>query len=216
MIREVNLLGHLPLYIQEYREIQGIMNAEQPEVQSLEDASETIKNNMFIIYTDEDGIKRYEKMFGLTPSKNDSLYNRQMNVLAQYTNTVIYTRNGLIERLNMICGVNNYTLKLIPDKYIIEIELYPRIENLIGTVNSIIMNMIPANMIWTCVIKCNRHEMLSKYPIYLLQQFTHEEAYDTTIDDHISSTCDDIANHAVESLESVHCEHILNYGMRKV
>ena len=46
MIRNVNLIEHLPLFVQEFREIQGIMNAENPEIQSVEDNSEQIKNNM--------------------------------------------------------------------------------------------------------------------------------------------------------------------------
>ena len=216
MNREVNLIGHLPLYLQQYREMQGIMNAEQPELQVLEDETEVVKDNMFILHTNEAGIERYEKMFGLVASKDDSLSNRQANVLTQYTNAVIYTLRGLTERLNVICGVDNYTLKLIPYKYIIEIELHPRIENLIGAVNSMLVDMIPANMLWTCIVKCNRHEMLSVYPIYLLEQFTHEEVYDLVIDEHISSTCNNMMNHTMESFESVYCEHILNFGMRKV
>lgn len=216
MIREVNLIGHLPLYIQEYREIQGIMNAENPELQLVEDTSETIKNNMFVLHTDEAGVERYENMFGLVSSKNDSLSDRRTRVLAQYTNSVTYTMNGLIERLNMICGVDNYTLEMIPDEYTIKIELYPRIENLIGTIQSMLVEMIPANMDWTCVVRCNKYKFLTEYPIYLLQQFTHQELYEKTIDDHISAKCENIATYTVESFESIYCEHISTYGMRKV
>ena len=216
MIREVNLLGHLPLYVQEYREIQGIMNAEEPEMQSLEDASETIKDNMFILHTNETGIKRYEDMFGLIPSKGDSLHTRQSNVLARYTNTVIYTLSGLIERLNTICGVGNYTLELIPDEYRINVGLHIRIKDLISTINSIFTDMIPANMVCTCIINYNTHEVLAKYPTYLLMQFTHQELYGGIIEENISATCDNITNYTMESFESVSCEHMINYGMRKV
>ena len=45
MIREVELLNHLPLFIQEYREIREIMKSENPEIQSLEDETEIIFNN---------------------------------------------------------------------------------------------------------------------------------------------------------------------------
>ena len=216
MVREVDLLGHLPLYVREYREMQGIMNTEEPELQSLEDTSETIKDNMFILHTNEAGIKRFEEMFGLTPSKNDSPSIRQANVLSQYTNSVVYTLRGLMERLDIICGVDNYTFKLIPDRYTIEIELHPDVEHLINTVSSMLIDMIPANMLCTCVVKCNRHEVLSIYPVYLLEQFTHEELYGEMINDHISSTCDNIMNYTAENIESVYCEHISNYGMRKV
>ena len=217
MIREVNLISHLPLYVQEFREIQGIMKAENPELQSIEDVSETVKDNMFVLHTDEAGVKRYEKMFNLTPSKDDTLYNRQTRVLTQYTNTVIHTLQGLIERLNILCGgSDNYTLQFVPNEYIIAIELYPRVENLINTIKSMLFEMIPANMLWTCIIKCNRHEHLARYPMYLLGQFTHQEVYEETLDDYISATCENIANYTAERIESISCEHILNFGMRKV
>lgn len=216
MIRKVDLIGHLSLYIQEYREMQGIMNAEEPELQLVEDDSEKIKDNMFVLYTDEEGIRRYENMFGLTPSKNDSLSNRQAKVLAQYTNTVIYTMRGLIERLNIICGVDNYTLNFDADKYEININLHLRVKNLLTTVSSMLMDMIPANMVCTYTINYNTHEFLAKYPTYLLMQFTHQELHGEIIDDNISSTCDNITNYTMESFESVSCENMANYGMRKV
>lgn len=216
MIREVNLIEHLPLYIQGYREIQGIMNAENPEMQVVEDASEIIKDNMFVLYTNEAGIKRYEKMFGLTPSKTDSLYARQSKVLAQYTNTVIYTLRGLIERLNIICGVGNYTLELIPDEYKINIGLHIRVAKLVNTIGSMLADMIPANMLCTYIVNYNTHEVLAQYPRYLLMQFTHQELYDESIEDNFSATCDNITNYTMESFESVSCEHMANYGMRKV
>jgi hypothetical protein len=216
VIREVNIIDHLPLFIQEYREMQGIMDAENPELQLIEDDSETTKNNMFVLYTDEAGIKRYEKMFGLTASKNDSLSNRQARVLAQYTNTVIYTWRGLIERLDIICGVGNYILELIPDEYRINIILQVRVAKLIDTIASMLIDMIPANMICTYAINYNTHELLAKYPTYLLMQFTHQELCEVPIDESFSATCDNITNYTMESFESVSCEHMANYGMRKV
>lgn len=215
MIREVNLIGHLPLYMQDYREMQGIMNAEDPELQVVEDASETIKDNLFVLYTDEAGIRRYEDMFGLTSSKNETLHNRQTKVLALYTNTVIHTLRGLIERLNVICGVDNYTLEMIPNEYKIRIGLHLRVSKSINAITSMLTDMIPANMLCTCDINYNAHEVLAKYPGYLLMQFTHEELRDKLIEDNFSATCDNITNYTMESFESVSCEHMVNYGMRK-
>ena len=168
MIREVNLISHLPLYIQGYREIQGIMNAEEPELQMMEDDSEKIKDNMFVLYTDEVGIERYEKMLGLTPLKNDSLSNRQANVLAQYTNTVIYTMRGLTERMNVICGVDNYTMEL--NGYHIKVKLIAEFKHLTNAIKSMMKDMIPANMMCEIEIVHTTHEQLSIY--------THEYIYD--------------------------------------
>ena len=48
MIRTVKLEHYLPPYIQEYREIWKLMQAENPEFQLADDESEKIKNNLFI------------------------------------------------------------------------------------------------------------------------------------------------------------------------
>ena len=216
MIRKVNLIGHLPLYLQNYREIQGVMNAENPELQLVEDASETVKNNMFVLYADEAGVKRYEKMLGLTPTQSETLHDRQTKVLTHYTNAGIYTLEYLIERLNILCGADNYSLELIPNEYKINIRIHLRIKKLIGIIKSMLMQMIPANILCTCDFMYNTHEVLAKYPTYLLMQFTHQELYDEWIEDNICATCDNITNHTMESFESVSCENMLNYGMRKV
>ena len=216
MIRDVNLIGHLPLYVQGYREIKGIMNAEEPEVQLVEDISEVIKDNMFILHTDEEGIKRYENMFGVTPQKSDSLYDRQIRVLTKYTNTVVYTLRGLIERLNAICGAENYTLELIPDEYKIKIGLHLRVSKLNPIVSPMLVDMIPANMFCEYSVNYNTHGVIAKYPRYLLMQFTNQEIFDELTDEHISATCDNITNYTMESFEDVYCEHMVNFGMRKV
>ena len=216
MIRDVKLIDYLPSHVQGYHEIQSIMNAEEHELQLVEDASETIKDNMFVSHTDETGVERYERMLGLTPSKNDDLHDRQKKVLARYTNTVIHTYRGLIERMNIICGVGNYTLKPNFNEYKLDIHIHLPVKNLVDTVNSMLMDVVPANILCVCTIDYNTHDVLSSYPTYLLMQFSHQELYDKAIDYSSSAICDNIANYTAENLESVECEHILNFGMRKV
>ena len=216
MIREVNLIGHLPSFIQEYREMQSIMAAENPELQSVEDDSETIKNNMFVLLTNEVGIERYEKMFRLTPSKKDSLSDRQAKVLARYTNTVIYTLRGLIERLNIVCGVDNYSLEMIPDEYKINIYLHVRVGNLINTISSMLADMIPANVLCTYIVNGNTHGVLANYPTYLLAQFTHHELHNESIENNISARVDNLANYTVEDIELITCENISTFGKDRI
>ena len=187
MNRIVNLISHLPSFIQSIREIKNITKAEEPEVQAVEDASEVIKDNMFVVSTDEAGVERYEKMFGLTPSKDDSLQDRQARVLTYYTNTVVHTLRGLVERLNIICGADNYTLELIPAEYKIKINLHIRVKNLINTLRSMLVDMIPANMLCVYTINRNTHEDLAKYSIHQLMQLTHEELQGDTLEERIST-----------------------------
>ena len=216
MIREVKLIDYLPEFLREYREIQGIMNAENPELQSIEDVSENVKDNMFVSYKNNAGIERYERMFGLTPNQSDTLHDRQMTVLTQYTNSTIYTMRGLIERLDVICGVNNYTVQLIPDEYKMNINLNLRIKNVRNTINTMLIDMLPANILLACDILYNTHELLSQYPTYILGQFTHQELREEIIEDNVSATCDNLANYTMDGLKSISCENISRFGMRKV
>lgn len=215
MIRDVNLIKHLPSFVQEYREIQGVMNAENPELQAVADTSEKIKDNLFVLSTDEEGIERYEKMFGITPSNGEELFDRQTKVLTKYTNSVTYTLRGLIERLNIICGVDGYTLEMDANAYFIKVGLDFKVRNSVNVVSTMLQTMIPANMVCVCTLKYNTHEFLSQYPNQVLMQFTHEELRDSPIDDNLSASCDNLANYTTESLQTISCENVSTFGMRK-
>ena len=83
MIREVELLNHLPLFIQEYREIREIMKSENPEIQSLEDETEIIFNNQFIQSCNLKGIAKFEELMKITPEINYTLESRISRVLSR-------------------------------------------------------------------------------------------------------------------------------------
>lgn len=216
MDRTIDLKSYLPLYVQEYLQIQSIMDAEEPEIQKAMDDSETIKDNLFIASTNEDGIKRFEKMLGLKPSKEDTLQARCARVMARYTTTATYTMRGLIERLNAICGAENYTLEFDPNKYQINIAFSLRVKDMMNAIDSMMFDMIPANMECVYKLQYNTHETLSKYPSYILEQLTHKELSDCIIDDLISSSCDNLSNYKMETLKELSCENISTFGMRKV
>lgn len=214
MIRDVNLIKHLPPFVQDYREIQGIMNAENPEFQSIESSFENTLDNTFILYADDVAIERYEKMFGLNPSNSDDLESRRMVVLSKYTNNDVLTLRTLVERLKIMFGIG-FVLMMSPYNYYIEVTLHVRFKSLVGAVASMLREIIPANMVVTCVVEYNKHEVLAKYPTYLLMQFNHQELFNESIEDKISASCDNFTNYTMESLKRISCEHISKYGMRK-
>lgn len=216
MDRTANLISHLPAFLQEYRELQMITGAENPEFQALFDASERIKNNLFVISADETGVARFEKMLGLIQQKEDNLQNRKANILARYTNSVAYTLRGFIERLNIICGVGNYTIDFSPKEYTINVVLDIRAAKLINAIATMADEMIPANILCSCTVVYNTHEVLSKYPSYLLMQFTERELREEPIEDLISASCGTLSKYKMDDLKSISCEQLAEYGMRKV
>lgn len=62
----------------------------------------------------------------------------------------------------------------------------------------------------------NTHAMLSVFPHYILNQFTHNEVRELIISDEISAECQNIAEYSCEEIAEIYSEHIYNFGMRKV
>lgn len=149
MIREVNLLSFLPEFVQEYREIKHIMNSEQPEIQKLEDETEIIKNNQFILSCDIDGIARFENLLGITPKPDDTLKSRKSRVITRWNDSIPYTYKGLKEKLNVMCGEGNYLLIPSFNEYGLEIVVSLPLSGQADELDYMLSYMIPANIVVT-------------------------------------------------------------------
>lgn len=149
MIREVNLLSFLPEFVQEYREIKHIMNSEQPEIQKLENETEIIKNNQFILSCDIDGIARFENLLGITPKPDDTLDARKSRVITRWNDSIPYTYKGLKEKLNVMCGEGNYLLIPSFNEYGLEIVVSLPLSGQADELDYMLSYMIPANIVVT-------------------------------------------------------------------
>ena len=149
MIREVNLLSFLPEFVQEYREIKHIMNSEQTEIQKLEDETEIIKNNQFILSCDIDGIARFENLLGITPKPDDTLDARKSRVITRWNDSIPYTYKGLKEKLNVMCGEGNYLLIPSFNEYGLEIVVSLPLSDQADELDYMLSYMIPANIVVT-------------------------------------------------------------------
>ena len=124
MIRIVKLEHYLPSYIQEYREIWKLMQAENPEFQLADDESEKIKNNLFIESCDEKGISRFESIMGIFPLDTDTLESRISRVLTRWNEKLPYTYLYLLSKLNSLCGTNNYEIVRKINEYEMDITTH--------------------------------------------------------------------------------------------
>lgn len=149
MIREVNLLSFLPEFVQEYREIKHIMNSEQPEIQKLEDETEIIKNNQFILSCDTDGIARFENLLGITPKPDDTLNARKSRAITRWNDSIPYTYKGLKEKLNVMSGEGNYLLIPSFNEYGLEIVVSLPLSGQADELDYMLSYMIPANIVVT-------------------------------------------------------------------
>lgn len=145
MVREVNLLEHLPPFMQEYIEMQQIMFAENPDVQLLENRQEVVKNNQFILTCDETGISMFEKLLSIIPSVNDTLEERKTRVITKWNDSLPYTYKGLIKALNVLCGEGGYQISTNFNEY--RLYLVVSLSHVsLKQLDEIIIDMIPANI----------------------------------------------------------------------
>lgn len=149
MIREVKLLSFLPEFIQEYREIKHILNSEQPEIQKLEDETEIIKNNQFILTCDVNGIEKFENLLGISPMPDDTLDARISRVITRWNDSIPYTFRGLQEKLNIMCGEGNYLLIPNFNEYELEIVVSLPLSGQADELDYMLSYMIPANIVVT-------------------------------------------------------------------
>lgn len=149
MIRDVELLKHLPLFIQEYREIRTIMNAENPEFQTAEDETEIIFNNQFIQSCNLKGIAKFESLMGIVPEPDDTLASRISRVLTRWNNTVPYTFIVLCQRLDTLCGEGNYEIERDINNYTMDITTHLELVGQTDELEYMLGYMIPANIAMT-------------------------------------------------------------------
>lgn len=155
MIRDVNLIAHLPLFIQKFREIQQIMNAENPEFQLVIDESEKIKNNQFIETSDLVGISKFERLLNIMPLADDTLESRISRIMSRWNDVVPYTYKALIQKLIQLCDGLNFTINRNFNEYKMEIITHLELSGQVDELQYLLGYIIPVNL-----------ELTSKNEIY--------------------------------------------------
>lgn len=165
MIRDVNLIEHLPLFLQKFRELKHIMDAENPEFQMIADESEVIKNNQFIETCDLVGIARFEKLLNIIPLDDDNLESRISRVLTRWNDVIPYTYRAFIEKLIVLCDGLNFTINKNFEEYKMEIITHLELSGQVDELQYLFEYMIPVNL-----------ELTSKNEIYCNSEGQHNIA----------------------------------------
>lgn len=154
MDREIDLLGYLPQYVQDYDEIQKIMEAEDPEFRFLAAESGTIRMNQFIESCDAAGISRFEDMLGILPSSEDSLETRIARVLLKWNDSLPYTWKKLLDKLDTLCGSGNYEASRDLDEHTVYITSHL---DKVSVLEELLYYMLPCNLMTaiTNILNCD-------------------------------------------------------------
>ena len=132
--------------MQEYREIQKVMAAEEPELRLLWELLRKVFNNQFIQYCDDDGISKFEEMLGLHRYENDTLEIRIFRVLTYWNDQIPYTWRVLVNRMDQLCGAGNYELR--PNFNVYELRITTKFDDAkkYDELNNMLKTILPANL----------------------------------------------------------------------
>ncbi len=138
------LSRYLPEFVRGYEQIKQILNVEQDEIDILNVAVNRVKDNQFILFCDENGIERFEKMLGLFVQDTDTLESRRSRVYIHW-NSTLDTINSLKKILEMLCGVRGYSVRI--NEYNIDIDVQLKLFGELEEVQKMLATMLPCNLV---------------------------------------------------------------------
>ncbi len=172
-VKEVNIIDYWPEVISEVKEFQEIAKAENPELISMWDSTNDVLADQFILTATENGIKRWEKLLGITPKASYTLEDRRFAVLARLNEQLPYTVRVFIQLLTQLCGEDGYVLTINHAYYKVDILVELKSKNMVTEVEALARKIIPANMDISIRIRYNQHYVLTQLTHQALSAFTH-------------------------------------------
>lgn len=173
MATERKLIDYLPHFMQEYLEMQKIMEAEQPEFDQGWNEAENVLADQFILEASEYGVKRWESMLKVTPKDTDSLDERKFRILTKLNQELPFTLMKLKEALTTLCGADGFSIDLQAANYHITVKLALINENNYTEVVDLVAKMVPANLTQYVQIMYNKNAVLMQFTHSELAAYTH-------------------------------------------
>ena len=174
MIREADLLSYIPDFLKEYEEMRALQEVLQPEIQRLEDETESVFCNQFISSSDIRSMKRYEKMLHLQPLPDDTLADRRFKVLSKWNRMIPYTKVTLRQKLSVLCGEDGFTLEIDPKK-VITVRVALKSKRNFYEVREMLEEFVPCNMVMDLDLLYNQHGLLCKFTHKQLRAWNHRQ-----------------------------------------
>ena len=167
------LIDYLPPVLQQTREMQAVMEGEQPAVAGLWDAWKTVLDALFVRYANEQGLARWERMLGIRPRGTDSMEVRRVAVLARLNEQLPFTERTLRLMLDGVCGPGGYTLEIIYREYRVFVRVHLWEKRAMDEAAALLGRVVPANMVIDLGLRYSTHRMLRPRLHRMLRGTTH-------------------------------------------
>ena len=187
------LINYLPEFLQDIREYQTLLAAEDHEINEIWDAIEKAFQDQTVDTATEYGLSRLEKILRIIPKSLDK-ENRRLEIKARLGQQLPYTIRILKGILTTLCdlgesdadeSLKGYEL-LFPEAYTLKILIDLRNKSKKSAIDTMVRQICPANILCLIDLDYNTYGNLRKRRLThaQLSQLTHQQIQDDVLDDY--------------------------------
>ncbi len=177
----MNLMGYLPDYLKEFRELREVLKTEETELLGLIERHGHSVDDRFAVSCGEYGISRFEKMLGISPFADDTLESRRFCVLSKWNTAAIYNYAYLEQQLRMLCGEDGFRMHLDFGTQTLGIKVMLDSKNMLEAIKEMVAVVVPCNIAAEVGLLYNPHSTLGRSTHKQLSQYTHKQLREEVI-----------------------------------
>ena len=155
------LIDYLPPVLKEVEELNNILDVQQSEIYNLKDSVDRMFKDQFIADATEQGLSKWEKIFGIQPKATESESDRKFRIYTRLSEQLVLTLPRLKQQLGYLCN-NDYSVS-VKSNY--------------DDVAALLKRVVPANIIIDLDLLYNRYMDLN-YTHDYLSQYTYKQVRD--------------------------------------
>lgn len=175
MDRGISIIGYLPDVLKEVEEIKALNYVENPILEEEWRLAFQQLENQFVMYADEYGISRYEKMLGIRYNPTEDIETRRLRILTRMKEQVPYTFKVLDNILESLLGEGNYVLERDVALKNIDVFVELTVNSQVVIIEEMLERILPANMIYNVSERFNKHSYVGQFKHLDLMNYTHKE-----------------------------------------
>lgn len=144
----IDLRSLFPSVYDGYDEIDMLSVVESGQIDQLNQSTERLRDNQFIILCDEAGVMVYENRFGIKADKSEDIEFRKQRIINRICTKPPFTLRFLKNKLDEMIGTERWNLYIDYDEYTIIVESSATDQKWFNEISITVNQIKPCNMIF--------------------------------------------------------------------
>ena len=164
-----------PGIIENIPDIATIYETNDEQADELDEAIETLDDNIFLDDMHEDQIVRWENILKISPATDDSWDDRRFRVKTKVLERLPYSYRVIINKLETLVP-DGLEISVDADRLHLDISLALRSVKMLADVEEMVEKMLPLNMTFTIIILYNQYSIyINRWTHGQMHAYTHEQ-----------------------------------------